>query len=169
MNIKEKQMENRHKLKQTLFIGLLTLFMGTSCLTVDYTNEDSNILADVNWSFFDDNYLKTLKEKYKLTELVADYGTELEKIIKVTTWVTELWDHDGSNTPEQDDPIYILDQVTEQGERFRCVEYATVLYGCLQALDITSREIGLSTANVETRKSGAGHVATEAYLSDYEK
>lgn len=56
-----------------------------------------------------------------------------------------------------------------EGEQYRCVEYGGVISGCLNALGIPSRTIGLKTQDVETRDYGAGHVATEAYIQDLKK
>lgn len=135
----------------------------------EYTDEASDTLSEANWCCYSEDYLQKLREKYKLDELVKDCTTEFEKVQVVTEWVTGLWKHDGSNEPKQWDAMYILDQVTEHGERYRCVEYGEVIYGCLSALGITSRALGLKTSDVETRASGAGHVGTEAYLKDLDK
>jgi hypothetical protein len=116
-----------------------------------------------------DAYLKELREKYKLDELVAGCTTDFEKVQAVTKWVNGLWEHDGDNKPEQTDTMYILDQVIEHGKQYRCVEYGEVIYGCLSSLGITARRIGLKTKDVETRKLGAGHVATEAYIKELDK
>ena len=100
---------------------------------------------------------------------MADCKSEFEKVQVVTKWVSNLWSHDGDNVPEQSDPLFILDSVTNDGEQYRCVEYGVVIAGCLNALDIPSRTIGLKTQDVETREYAAGHVACEAYLKDYGK
>lgn len=55
------------------------------------------------------------------------------------------------------------------GMQYRCVEYGTVIFGCLNALGIPSRRLHMSTSDVETRAMGAGHVAVEAYLRDQKK
>ena len=44
-----------------------------------------------------------------------------------------------------------------------------VINGCLNALNVTCRILGLMTEDVETRESGAGHVCVEAYLNDLNK
>jgi hypothetical protein len=104
-----------------------------------------------------------------LENLVADCSSNLEKILKVTAWVHHLWRHNGDNVPYQSDPLSILKEVFEDKKQFRCVEYAIVLNGCLNALGIPSRVLSLKTADVETREYGAGHVVTEAYISDFNK
>ena len=134
-----------------------------------YSDEQEDIMQGVDWTMYDEEYLEKLRTKYNLDELVANCDTDMEKTIVISTWVSGLWEHDGYNAPQQTDPIYILDQVTENGENFRCQEYGIVIDGCLKAVGIQARTIGLKTADVETREFGAGHVVTEAYLTDYEK
>lgn len=114
-------------------------------------------------------YLKELRDTYDLEGLTAGCETEFEKVQVITEWVTNLWDHNGANIPPKGDPLSILHDVTKEGAQYRCVEYGTVIFGCLNALDIPARTLGLKTADVETRELGAGHVATEVYLKDYEK
>lgn len=121
------------------------------------------------WTSYDKEYLTKLREDYKLNELVENCKNDFEKIQAVTKWVTNLWEHNGDNIPEKSDPASILHKVTVEGEQYRCVEYGVVISGCLNALDIPARTIGLKTQDVETREYGAGHVATEAYVRDLEK
>ena len=71
----------------------------------------------------------------------------------------------GNIEPKQSDPLSIL-QEARQGKHFRCVEYAAVINGCLNAIGIPSRILALKTQDVETRWNGAGHVVAEAYLRD---
>lgn len=126
------------------------------------TTETVSLSAD-SFTAYDEAYNNKLKEKYQLEELVAGCDSELEKVEAVTKWVTNLWKHDGANVPAQSDPLSILDDVTEKGMQYRCVEYSTVIGGCLNAIGIQARVIGLKTQDVETRETGAGHVAVEAY------
>lgn len=72
------------------------------------------------------------------------------------------------NEPKRSDPISILVEAF-QGQAFRCVEYATVLNGCLNALGIYARVLSLKTQDCETREYGAGHVVVEAYIPKLEK
>ncbi|MCL2665022.1 MAG: alpha/beta hydrolase-fold protein [Defluviitaleaceae bacterium] len=124
----------------------------------------------VAWSEYGAEYFEILKSKYKLEEKVSACGnSEYQKVTEITKWVTNLWSHDGANTPVSDDPLSILDEVTEQGKNFRCVEYGRVIHGCLCALNIPARVLGLMTRDAETRDSGAGHVAVEVYLKDLRK
>lgn len=118
---------------------------------------------------FSASYMDRLKTKYQLETFISETGSQFETVQAVSGWVSGLWEHDGGNTPSKNDPMTILDEVTEEGQRFRCVEYGTVIYGCLNALGIPSRPLNLKTEDVETRESGAGHVVTEVYLEDLNK
>lgn len=120
------------------------------------------------WSRPDDPYLVELRERYDLTGRVRGARDAIERVRTIATWVHDLWSHDGNNEPQKRDPLSILAEV-EQGKRFRCVEYAIVINGCLNALGIRSRVLALKTKDVETRESGAGHVVTEAYLPGWQK
>lgn len=113
-------------------------------------------------------YLTNLRSTYKLDDVIAGKTTDLARVQAVCAWVHQQWKHNGSNTPQQSDPVAIL-QEAAQGKRFRCVEYGVVLEGALTALGIPARRLGLETADVETRKSGAGHVLAEAWLQDQQK
>lgn len=116
---------------------------------------------------YDSAYLTRIKTQYNLNAFVSI--TDFATIQAVARWVTGLWAHDGWRRPAQDDPLFILDEVTRRGQRFRCVEYGTVICGCLTALGIPARILYLKTSDAETRESGAGHVVAEAYLQDLRK
>ena len=115
-----------------------------------------------------DEYLTTLRTTYKLDDLVAGKKTDFERVQAVCAWVHQQWKHNGNNLPQHHDPVSIL-QEAAQGKQFRCVEYGIVLTGALTALGIPARTLGLEMADVETSKSGAGHVLAEAWLADQRK
>jgi transglutaminase-like putative cysteine protease len=117
------------------------------------------------WSDPASEYLTRLRKTYALEEQVAGSTSDFERVRVICHWVHGLWRHDGNNVPAQFDPIFIITQA-QQGQRFRCVEYGIVIAGCLKALGIPARVLGLKTSDVETRASGAGHVVAEAYLRD---
>ena len=110
----------------------------------------------------DEPYLTKLRAEFGLEEIVAGAETDLEKIRAVNAWVHGLWRHHGWNQPERNDPMSILREVAE-GKRFRCVEYAIVINGCLNSLGLRSRVLALKTEDVQTRNWGAGHVVAEAF------
>lgn len=155
------------KLLPALLISLVVL---TGCASITSLKFDTN--SDENYDFIydtiDDPYLVKLRTEFELDTIISGCTSDLEKIRALSAWVQNLWEHDGSNTPEKSDPISILHEV-QNGSRFRCVEYAIVLNGCLNAVGITSRTLALKTKDVETRESGAGHVVLEAYSKDMDK
>lgn len=115
-----------------------------------------------------EQYLTNLRTTYKLDDLLIGKKTDFERVQAVCAWVHQQWKHNGSNLPRYYDPVSIL-QEAAQGKQFRCVEYGIVLTGALTALGIPARTLGLETADVETRKIGAGHVLAEAWLADQHK
>lgn len=115
------------------------------------------------WDCEDDPYLTALRTRSDLDRFRR--ATDLETVRALTPWVAGLWEHSGSGRPSAADPLTILLEA-KQGKRFRCVEYAIVLAGSLNALGIPARTVGLMRKDVETRFSGAGHVVVEAYLRD---
>ena len=117
------------------------------------------------WSDTGAPYLVRLRTEHKLDALVLPSDTDYQKIQKMTAWVNGLWRHNGWNEPSKSDPITILQEV-KKGKRFRCVEYSVVLAGALNSLGIKARVLSIRTQDMETRRSGAGHVVVEAYLKD---
>ena len=116
----------------------------------------------------EDPYLVRLRETYDLDAVVAGAETDTDRMMQVASWARSRWEHNGSNRPSKSDPITILEEA-EGGERFRCVEYAVVVAGALNAVGIPARVVGLKSADVETRWLGAGHVVAEAWLADLQK
>lgn len=113
-------------------------------------------------------YLRQLKSKYPLDELLAGAKTDQEKVLRVLNWTHHQWQHDGNNAPKKNDALSILDEVQE-GARFPCFAYAIVLRDQLTALGYKARTVYLKTADAATRKGSPGHVATEVFLKDINK
>lgn len=134
------------------------------------TEETEEVLKNFDtWCMYTEEYLKELRDTYKLEEMTKDCVTDYEKVVVITKWVSGLWKHDGGNIPEKEDPLYVLDQVVNHGKRYRCVEYGNVISGCLQALGLESRCLCMKLKEVETTVTGAGHVASEVFLNDIQK
>jgi len=147
---------------------------GEAACAVALQNTSYSYKAEVDiqidsWQTYDEAYLLALRTAYGLDGLTTAAETDFDKVQAIASWVTNLWAHDGWNEPAQSDPLFILDEVTKNGQQFRCVEYGTVIVGCLQALGIPVRQLGLKTADVETREFGAGHVVAEVFLREYNK
>jgi hypothetical protein len=116
----------------------------------------------------DDPDLVTLRHKYDLQKVVAGPGDDYDQLARLAKWVHDRWSHSGDNTPSRSDPLTILAEA-QQGKRFRCVEYSIVVAACAQALGMPARTLGLKTKDVETAKSGAGHVVSEVWLQSRRK
>jgi len=116
----------------------------------------------------DDPYLSRLRTEYDLDKLVSGAQSDLETVLAVTEWVSGLWRHHGAHQPQQGDPISIIEEA-KAGGRFRCVEYAVVTAGSLNALGLPARVLSLRTEDAATRESGAGHVVAEVYLRDLDR
>lgn len=113
-------------------------------------------------------YLNRLRAKYPLDSLIQNAANDTEKALKILNWVHKQWKHNGNNTPKKNDAISILEEV-KTGKNFRCVEYGIVTTACLNAVGLKARTLSLKTKDVETTRSGAGHVLLEVYLNDLAK
>lgn len=109
-----------------------------------------------------------LREKYNLEQVVHGAADDYERLRLLLAWVQKRWQHHGNNTPSQSDPLTILKEASE-GKRFRCVEYAIVVAACARSLGMPSRRLALKRSDVETAKSGAGHVVAEVWLKQFNK
>jgi hypothetical protein len=115
----------------------------------------------------DPNMIK-LRKKYDLEGLVSKAKDDYGKLKLITGWVQKQWKHSGNNEPSKSDPLTILKEASE-GKRFRCVEYAKVVAACARSLGMPSRVLALKRPDVETAKSGAGHVVAEVWLKQFNK
>jgi len=112
--------------------------------------------------------LEELRTKYGLGNLTEQANSDMEKAMILLNWTANRWKHNGSNRPKKNDALSILAEVDE-GKSFRCVEYGIVLAATLNSIGIPARTLELKTRDVETTKYDAGHVVSEAYLSQFNK
>ena len=138
----------------------------TPKLVFDEQRSESNF--EFVFSAPDEPYLLKLRSRFRLDVVVADATTDLGRLKAINAWVHQQFRHDGQNEPTGTDPLSILEEAAT-GEDFRCVEYASVVSGCLNAIGIPSRIVELKTRGCERSTGGAGHVLAEAYLRDLEK
>jgi len=139
----------------------------TENITFDTTSTNKNL----RFAYEDGSanpYLQKLKSEYPIDSIAPTCKNDLEKVQKLSSWVHGLWQHDGYNTPKQNDALHILEEV-KKGERFRCVEYGIVTTACLNAIGLPSRTLSLKTKEAETTPRGAGHVVMEVFLKDLNK
>ncbi len=116
----------------------------------------------------EDPDLTALRTQYDLEKVVAGAADDYEQLQRLVKWAHDRWEHTGDNTPSKSDPLTILAEAA-QGRRFRCVEYATVVAGCAQALGMPARALALKRADVETAQAGAGHLVAEVWLKSRNK
>lgn len=113
-------------------------------------------------------FLNLLRSKYNLAQVVAGATTDLQRVIKLTDWVHSKWQHDGNNSPNGQNADQVLIGAS-QGTRYSCVGYGICLTGCLNAIGLKSRVLGLKRKDVETANCCAGHVCMEVFLNDVQK
>ena len=113
-------------------------------------------------------YLRKLRTDYGLDTMTSNLKSDFDKIIKILAWTHKQWIHSGNNTPSKSDALTILEEA-KKGNNFRCVEYGIVTAAALNSIGISSRVLGLKTADVEEVRYGAGHVVAEAYSKDFGK
>ena len=135
---------------------------------MQYDHDAAETAFLFKWSDPQSDYLRRLRKEADLDRIVADCTADLDRCSAICQWANGLWEHNGGNEPKKNDPLSILEEV-KQGKRFRCVEYAIVINGCLNAIGIPSRVLGLKTSDVETRRFGAGHVVAEVFLRDQQR
>lgn len=85
----------------------------------------------------------------------------------ILSWTQSRWQHVGNHSAKTHDALAILERA-ENGERFRCVEYADVLAAALNAHGIPARTIGLRDKTYYFGL-GLGHVVAEAWIDDLGK
>lgn len=113
-------------------------------------------------------FLRQLREENGLPGLLNGLTTDRQRVLALLDWTHRQWKHDGGNEPSRPDALTILHEA-RAGQRFRCVEYATVLASALQAVGYRARPVALKTKDVETARSGAGHVLAEVWLPQHGK
>ncbi|MCM3597224.1 hypothetical protein M4D55_15725 [Metabacillus idriensis] len=135
---------------------------------IAFSMEEHKVVDDFKWLNYEHNYLEKLRQKFRLNSLINNQMDDLQIVEVVMKWVSGLWEHNGENEPQHSDPLFVLEEVSN-GKQYRCVEYAIVLNGCLNALVLYSRILSLKTKDCETREFGAGHIVVEVYIPKLEK
>lgn len=170
--------------KQTVFVVFSVLLIVSACTPFyQFMNfSPSSKLKDLSFSdakanptyqfYYSDtlnnDYLKELRQSYKLDSLTEGVDDELERIKLILDWTNRQWEHNGSNNPSNPDALTILKEAGT-GMKFRCVEYGIVASSALNSIGIAARVIGLKTRDVEKVRSGAGHVVSEVYSTTLNK
>lgn len=112
--------------------------------------------------------LRQLRE-YVLKQVDLSHRSDPEVILAALEWVSIQWDHDGWNEPVPGTSSYQLLQNVKQGQRYRCVEYGTVVSDLLLSLGYPSRPIGIKTPDAAYGGFGQGHVVSEVWSNALDK
>ncbi len=179
---------NSHKMnkmrKQIIFFAISVLLLISGCTSfyqlinispsaklkkINFSNTEANTTYHFYYSdTLNNNYLRELRQSYKLDSMTDHIGNEFEKIKIILDWAHLRWEHNGSNNPSKPDALTILKEA-QSGKKFRCVEYGIVTSSALNSIGITARVLGIKTRDVEIVKYGAGHVVSEVYSTDFNK
>ncbi len=132
---------------------------------IEFSNKKE---IDINIDYkqhLNNDYFKKLREQ---NPFVFDKENTLEKVLIICGYAHKLFNHNGDNVPEKNDPIFIIEEAIK-GKNFRCVEYSSVANALLLSYGIVSRIVSLRTKDVETREYGAGHVVIEFWYTEKQK
>lgn len=114
--------------------------------------------------------LATLRERYRLDDVVAAGGTEWEQLLLLREWVHTRWDH-GWSTARIDDALDVLSRA-EQGHDFNCGYYSAVFVQCALALGFQARRLSIAkaaTAWMAPDEGNIGHAVAEVWAHDWHK
>jgi len=116
-------------MKSKLLTLLLLFFALVSCKTILYFDEvyfESNIVKynkeaksekiKIVYQNETSPYLNELKTKYPLSQIFDEQDTDMKKVLKVLNWTNSRWDHNGGNSPKNNDAISILKEAEEGGQ-----------------------------------------------------
>lgn len=121
--------------------------------------------SSIRYGLADEGYASELRTVAGLEKLCEGATSDLERVRRVCGYVHRLWEHDGGGRAKNQDPVSIV-QEAHKGGRFSCVEFATLVTACLNAIGIPARELSLMMPDIETSLIGGGHMAAEAWLPD---
>lgn len=151
------------------FYQLINVSPSASIKDISYSMEAPDTLYRFLYSdTLANEYLRELRNTYKLDVLANSHERELDKILSILDWTSNQWEHNGSNNPSRQDALTILKEA-HKGKQFRCVEYGIVATSALNSIGIPARTIGLKTRDVEKVMRGGGHVVTEVFSKEYDK
>jgi hypothetical protein len=133
------------------------------------------------WEDYRHPRLTTLRERYRLDEVIAGATSDLERVVRLRDWVKSRWDHQQPITLPPWDALYILERVDKKIEAFYCVHYSVTFMQCCLSLGIPARLVnlhrGLPPAGIDDITRGSElyatsdppcdeHVVNEVWLDD---
>jgi hypothetical protein len=100
--------------------------------------------------------LSYLRENWNLDEVVAQGGTDLERLVLLRNWVRRQWKHNQGGTERPWDAIDILS--APDGQRGMCVHFGVVFAQSALALGYNARQVILSA-----------HYVAEVFVPDLDQ
>jgi len=122
----------------------------------------------IHFSYADptESLLRAFRETFDLVSIAGD-GPEFDRWQRLMAWVHRLTTHaPNPKRPRQMDGLFLTRAALEQGQRFNCWMYATVLNDALLSLGYASRLVHLYPIQERPKES---HLVVAAYSRDHGK
>lgn len=110
--------------------------------------------------------LKSLRNEFATDRVVAGMSDDYARLIAITKWASEQWQHSPSQMASKADPLTILREA-KGGGRFICRDYAIVTASVASIYGMKSRLVNLLPADVETRSEA--HAVAEVWVPRFGK
>ncbi|MFZ2490635.1 MAG: transglutaminase-like domain-containing protein [Thermoanaerobaculia bacterium] len=110
--------------------------------------------------------LIALRAEFAIDPVVAEAPNDLDRLIRLTRWTSEQWEHHSSQTASKRDPFTILREA-KAGGKFLCHDFAVTLAGVVRAYGLYARHVMALPKDVETRSES--HSVTEVWLPELGK
>lgn len=122
--------------------------------------------------------LRTLRQKYRLDQVVEGAPSDLDRVVRLRDWVKSRWDHEQPISLPPWDALHILERVEKKIEAFFCVHYSVTFMQCCLSLGIPARLINLHRGIAPADAARGGnretcglppcdeHVVNEVWLDD---
>jgi len=121
--------------------------------------------------------LEELRKRFGLDEIAGD-GSDLERAIRLRSWIKSVWAHAQPWRLPAYDGLLILDRASRGVESFICMHYSVTLIHCCLSLGIQARLINLHRGIAESYPIGDEatadppvdeHVTAEIWSREFEK
>ncbi len=86
--------------------------------------------------------LEALRERFQV-EAVAGAGSDLERAVRIRSWIKSIWPHALPSRQPVYDGLLILDRASRGVESFICMHYSVALVHCCLSVGIQARLINL--------------------------
>ena len=135
---------------------------------IESTNLHLNEMTHHHLDLLDPEERKKLRE-YVMGNKDFHISHEPTFFYEAMDWVHRQWDHHGINqAPAGSSTLDILKRAAS-GERFRCVEYASVTRDVLIAFGHPARSVNILSADADYGGAGKGHMGTEVWSDHLDK